>query len=280
MNRIYRPSLEVNIVDHCNLHCANCDHFSPLAEERAMPSETLAADLSVLAEVMHVRELQFVGGEPLLHPQLSELLRIGRSSGIADQITLITNGLLLHQVGREIFDLVDGLWISIYPGVRQRIQQSKLEELAREHGIWIWIKETASFQERFLNSRNSDAELVRYIYFSCLETHIYSCHSVHDGRYYKCPPSIYMGRRVGHLGEILNSHADSVALHENPNLREELSAFIASPEPLKACEYCLGSTGCERPHRQLNRKQLLDEMRPDGRSIRARMRSDFIPPPT
>jgi MoaA/NifB/PqqE/SkfB family radical SAM enzyme len=281
MNRLFRPALEVNVVDHCNLRCANCDHFSPVAAPNFLDATELHNDLVALAKVLVIRELQLVGGEPLLHPGLLELVEVARSSGLARQITLITNGVLLHRADPRLFELLDGLWISRYPGVVQRYDETHLRSLAQEYGIWIWIKDTPTFGRKHLNRPNDDDALVQHIYFSCLDAHIYSCHTVHQGRYYKCPPSVYMRQRLGRKGiKFENSSADSVPLHDNPNLRADIARFIASDVPLQACRWCLGSLGPEEAHRQLDRDSLTAELEEAHVDPRKLVRPEFILPLT
>jgi organic radical activating enzyme len=280
-DRLYRPALEINVVDHCNLRCANCDHFSHLAPTKFADLAQVERDLAALAAAVTLRELQFLGGEPLLHPQLLELLEIGRRSKIAQQLVLVTNGVLLHKADPSLFKLIDGMWISRYPGVSTSYDEEWLRDIATENGVWVWLKDTDTFTQKQLNQPNEDEDLVRHIYFSCLEAHIYSCHTIHEGRYYKCPPSLYMSTRLRMKGyELDNRVQDSVPLHDNPNLRADLERFIASDRPLEACRWCLGSIGPLSPHRQLNRAGIrleLDESHPAPRSL---IRPEFIVPST
>ena len=41
-------SLEYHIVDHCNLNCAGCSHFSPLAEHWFVDPEAFERDYDIL----------------------------------------------------------------------------------------------------------------------------------------------------------------------------------------------------------------------------------------
>jgi hypothetical protein len=280
-DRLFRPALEINVVDHCNLRCANCDHFSHLAPTRFAVPAQVEKDLAALATAVTLRELQFLGGEPLLHPQLLEFLAIGRRANIAQQLVLVTNGTLLHKADPSLFKLIDGMWISRYPGVSTAFDEQWLRDIAMDNGVWVWLKDTDAFTQKQLNQPNDDDGLVEYIYFSCLETHIYSCHTIHEGRYYKCPASLYMSTRLRLKGYELGNRADdSVPLHHNPNLREDLERFIASDRPLQACRWCLGSIGPLKPHRQLNREGIrleLEESHPAPRSL---IRPEFIVPTT
>ena len=61
--------------------------------------------------------------------------------------------------------------------------------------------------------------------------------------------------------------SDGVAIHENPNLREELEAYLKSDEPLTACRYCLGGVGKSFDNRQLNRDGIRSWIREEHSNI-------------
>ena len=49
MNR--KPTLDVDIVSHCNLNCVSCCHFSPLAEPHFLSLDEYGRELRMLAEI-------------------------------------------------------------------------------------------------------------------------------------------------------------------------------------------------------------------------------------
>ena len=70
--KILARSVEVNLTAHCNLACYGCDHASPVHPEEYLSVEEFAKDLAALAPVYHVFEFLLTGGEPLLHPDLTD----------------------------------------------------------------------------------------------------------------------------------------------------------------------------------------------------------------
>lgn len=252
MEKIYRPAIEYNIIEHCNLKCAFCDHASHIATRKKMITpEQFEKDLGILAKVLHVNELKILGGEPLLHPQLLELLRIARESRIAEQIILITNGLLLDIIPEAIFQAIDGMWISVYPSTMFRLKSKKLQDLADKHNFWIWKKWTPFFVRNQLSRKINDDFMVRLIYKNCSYVNYYGCNTAYDGRFYKCPQSLFMEQRLANVGiDFHNTESDSIAITDSPGLRDELNHFLTGTEPLLACAYCLGSIGRYIRHRR------------------------------
>ena len=89
----------VEITNICNLRCAFCPGTK--RPERFMPPE----EFRILARRLrpHTGFLYLhVMGEPLLHPQLGELLEIGAAEGF--RICLTTNGTLLEERGGLLLD--------------------------------------------------------------------------------------------------------------------------------------------------------------------------------
>src|SRR5262245_61756118 len=158
--KIMARSVEVNLTAHCNLSCYGCDHASPIHEEAYLSVEELAKDLAALAPVYHVFEFQLTGGEPLLHPKLVEIVDTIRASGIADKITVISNGELLHQTPEAQWSNIEKFGVSIYPGVKRKLTREDMEALADRYGLLLWYKPTDDFTIKLLHSENSDRDLV------------------------------------------------------------------------------------------------------------------------
>lgn len=254
-------SCEVSLGDHCNLSCRACNHASPHLPERSTPVETIERDLNNLSRSCEFDELRLAGGEPLTHPDLLDVVRVAKESGIAKKITLITNGVLLHRIPDGIWELIDRLWITVYPGVRRRFDEQELRAECHRHGVSVWLRRTSSFQLSLVNRRLSD-RLIRFIYRHCSYAHDYGCAIVHEGRLYKCAPAAFMEQRLALLGlEFQNKERDGVALHDNPDLRQELEQYLAdSKSPFSACSYCLGSIGNYVDCQQLDARGLESEL--------------------
>ena len=134
-----RPKLDVQVCDHCNLRCAGCLHFAPLAPERFLDLGEYERDLGQLTAVEgfggYFESIVLMGGEPLLHPQIAEVINVTRAIAPNENITLCTNGLLLKRMDDTFWDAIAAcgvkLSISAYP---VRVNYPALVELARDHG--------------------------------------------------------------------------------------------------------------------------------------------------
>jgi molybdenum cofactor biosynthesis enzyme MoaA len=88
--------VETHLVDHCNLGCKGCGHFSPLSEERFTSLTTFKRDFSRLKNLFeNISIIRLMGGEPLLHPDVSLFSEFSRVMFPRASIRLVTNGILL-----------------------------------------------------------------------------------------------------------------------------------------------------------------------------------------
>lgn len=92
-----------HLADHCNLNCAGCNHFSPLTKEKYADLTLLEKNIQRLMEVLDISEFNFVGGEPLLHPDVISAIKIVRKyyDGI---LNITTNGILLKKFNKAVFN--------------------------------------------------------------------------------------------------------------------------------------------------------------------------------
>lgn len=261
-------SLEINLATHCNLKCYGCGRGSPAFSDEYLCISSLTDDLAALSKVLTVGEFKLAGGEPLLHPQTLDVIDVVRDSGITDHITLITNGVLLHRAGEELWRRIDGLWVSVYPGVRRRLSEAQIMALGEKHRVRVRYKITDTFNHRMLNAENQDRRLVREIYSTCYQR--IGCHSVHKGRFYKCAPGPFIPDWLRQVGlDTPDFSRDGVALHGNPDLRRALEDYLRSDEPLAACRFCLGGAGKSFENRQMSKKGIQDWLSESHSDVRA-----------
>lgn len=79
------------VTRRCNLACGYCNEFDKVSQP--VPFETLVRRIDHLTDVLGVTIMDFLGGEPLLHPRIADLVAHAKKKGCWTNI--ITNGLLL-----------------------------------------------------------------------------------------------------------------------------------------------------------------------------------------
>jgi len=252
--RILNRTCEVNIVEHCNLRCRSCTHLSPVLPKHFIDPGALSSDLTTLARSYHATVLKILGGEPLLHPNLLDVIMAARESQVAEKMEIWTNGLLLPRMERRVWEAVDSVRISLYPG--RSLKQHQLDrciDLAHQNNVPIRYKRYQAFQESYSEQGTEDPSLVKRIYATCNEAHRWRCHTVANGWFFKCPQS-YMIPKGTSLGPEA-THRNGIKIDDSPEFRDRLLSYLTSPEPLPACHNCLGSAGRWFEHQQVRREE-------------------------
>lgn len=98
--------LEMNVVDHCNLNCKGCAHFSNVCDKNCVDLEQYKSDLKIISKKFNVYYFRILGGEPLLHPKLKQLLEITRELLVNTRIVIVTNGLLIPKLSKDILQMI------------------------------------------------------------------------------------------------------------------------------------------------------------------------------
>lgn len=261
--RIDVESVELHVVEQCNLRCAQCCNVSPyLADgDRALTSEEVSAACARIREVMRPSVLKIMGGEPLLHPDLPGVLRAVRASGVAPRIRLFTNGLLLRSLDDATFALLDELTVSSYASARVKPEiVAETEARAQRFDVVLNVKEVVSFTTVLTDRPNDDAAM-QAAYDSCWLRH--RCLVVRDGVFYKCTRAAYHADFHAKVTLEGAHDADAEATQRAigiplsaPDFAERAAAYLSAPEPIASCRHCLGSAGPLTPHVQLRRRDV------------------------
>jgi len=122
-------SIEFDITNRCNYACFNCTWKEYIKESRThMPKKDIMRIIRDCASV-GIRAIIFSGGgEPLLHPAVSDAMRLAKRTGL--NIGLFTNGLLLEgEVAKVVAESCD--W------VRFNLAAVTPEVYKKYHGVSI-----------------------------------------------------------------------------------------------------------------------------------------------
>jgi radical SAM protein with 4Fe4S-binding SPASM domain len=114
--RVQLRELDINVTNRCNLQCLHCSYAStPRREEPSLSGPTIRR-IMVEARALGNEVVHWSGGEPLLRPDMGELVEHGAALGY--RMRLLSNGALLTPEAlaglwrrglRKIFVSVDGL---------------------------------------------------------------------------------------------------------------------------------------------------------------------------
>ena len=126
-------------IRRCNIDCGYCNEYDKVSEP--VPTSTMLERIDHLAK-LDASVVSFSGGEPLLHPDLDDLIGRIRSHGM--MAGLITNGFLLSPKRIEALNRagLDYLQISIDNVIPDEVSKKSLKTLDSR---LVWLRDHAQF---------------------------------------------------------------------------------------------------------------------------------------
>lgn len=98
--------LRISITDRCNLRCVYCMpqervQWQPLADQLSVEEMVRVVEAAVHGGVKRVR---LTGGEPLVHPDIVEIVRRIAAIPQLEEVSLTTNAMLLERLAQPLAD--------------------------------------------------------------------------------------------------------------------------------------------------------------------------------
>ncbi len=143
-DRVELPHCDLLCCTACQLACRACTNFVGALPQEIYTYESLIAEIDQAAEVLHANVLCLLGGEPLVHKRLVDLMRYANDSPISDRVQVLTNGMRLHLMKPEFWAELDWLKISIYPGKTQPENVQLAKRMSAEHGFFLDFYDVAA----------------------------------------------------------------------------------------------------------------------------------------
>ncbi len=248
------PDVNILLSDHCNLNCASCTNYAPLANKKFTPFEVIEKDIKKLSELAQnkVARIDLMGGEPLLNPEIVEIMWVSRKYFPSTNIAIETNGILLKSMPEEFWQTVKEtgiiVRISLYNGINS---VDEIKNFAKEKGAdfrqnctvddWCCQNEHKIVIEtnggcldwKYYPLDLSGKQDLNYNFENC-EQHCCCC--LHEGFFYPCTRIANIKHFNKYFNEELSiCEKDRINIHENCTA-ECIFEFLKNPVPF--CKYC------------------------------------------
>lgn len=109
--------LRISVTDRCNFRCVYCmpeDGVRWLPKDDILSFEEIVRVVRAAVDVHGIRRFKLTGGEPTIRHGIVELVRLLREVREIEDLSLTTNGLLLHDLARPLKDAgLDRVTVSI-----------------------------------------------------------------------------------------------------------------------------------------------------------------------
>ena len=234
---------EVHVTEHCNLNCTGCTHFSPIAKTNYLDVKEWKNDCKRMYELYgdDVLEVRLLGGEPLLHPNLPEIMNVTRDFFKNAQIIILTNGIMLKRMSTSFWDSVKRNSVKImttrypininYDSIKQFVEDKNIE-------YGEWEMESDNNGDKVLENYHLDIEGKQNGLESlrkCIRANF--CLTLKHGKLYTCTIAAHMH----HMKEFFSlehmniEEKNGISIYEAKD-KYEISEFLVNEIP--ACRYC------------------------------------------
>lgn len=225
----------------CSLNCRHCCESIPRiarSERRQVPAGMVLDDLKKFASACEFLSIvEFVGGEPFLHPGLPDILSGVLAIKNVGIIHIFTNGTVApsEELQQVLSDPKIVLYISNYTKAlseKHRKLVERTERILTDVGAsFLYGYGKAWFDFSSFDLVCQDEAGLRKKFANCF---LGRCHRLHEGLLYQCPHH-YGGNVLG----VIPGGQDVLPIHDfsDQSLANELDQF-ADRQYVDACKYC------------------------------------------
>lgn len=225
----YLDYLEISIVEHCNMNCKGCSHFSNLAPKTMSYFSEYVKDFNRLKELIpHIFKIRIMGGEPLLNPELSSYIKLIKQIYPYTDLRVVTNGLLIDKMDDKLIStIVENdvmLDISVYPPIADKIDVI-LDNL-KKYNIKVFLEKIDSFKPILLEEEEKYS-------FPMLQN--CSCINMKNGFLAPCP----LPFTISYFNDKFNNQYDKEI--KVINIYDDISGLDIKQQllvPFELCNYC------------------------------------------
>lgn len=239
-------SFVVHLAEHCNLNCRGCDNFSPIAKKEFLDVNEYERDCKKLSELFDGKAstIELLGGEPLLCPNITEVMRITREcfphtepfGNVYGGIRIVTNGLLLPKMESGFWDALRKYDIGICPTKYPvPCDYDAAEKKAKEEGAkYVYYNPLEPVKTLFKHTLDlTGSQDAMHSFLNCHRAN--GCIMLAHGRLFTCT----VAANAHHLKDYFNldiklSAEDSIDIYSHT--AREIMEFLARPIPF--CRYC------------------------------------------
>lgn len=238
--------LVIPVINSCNLNCRGCDAYAPLCTNNTIlySVDDILKDVKRVIDLgIVLKEISLEGGEPLLHPNIIDIVYNLR--GILDNtvhLTLLTNGILLNKFSdKNLLKIKEAnCYIIIDKYFESKDLDQSIDRLIKLGINWELdgcIDSSGWFHRAYITLNESELKDKNSMKSFILCEKANNIFTLDHGKLYLCGRSA----SIKHFNKYFNLDLpdDGIKL-DNVHSAEELSKSLAKPS--KLCKYCLPIT--------------------------------------
>jgi hypothetical protein len=203
--------LEIHVAHACNLACESCSHYSDQGHKGVVSLEDAERWMAAWSGRIQLGTFSLVGGEPTIHPRLTDFVRLARRHWPDAFLRIVTNGFYLHKhpelPGLLAADPKARLYFSIHHSSPEYLDQVRsnyemLRRWMRELGVRAFFYHSYKHWRRTYHGTGAAMEPYtdgqpRKSWQHC---NAKGCPQLFESKIWKCSPLAYLGMQNTKVG--------------------------------------------------------------------------------
>ena len=234
---------EVVLTTACTLRCKGCSALIPLYPSTSIQhvdfDRIMGAIQRLANSVDFIHHLRLLGGEPLLYPNLYDVLCLIKDEKKIHKADVVTNGTLLIRDVRVLDILKDEkFYVKISDYGDYSNKKDKLIQQLKENDIRFVVYHL-DYWKNYGDVTVKDCKKYelreKFLYCNELASR---CKSVLYGKLYQCPRSAH-GTELGLIPKISKDYVDLLdETISDKRLKKRIFTFMYKTPYTEACKYC------------------------------------------
>ena len=234
--------MDFNITTRCSLNCKDCCHAMPLYKNSThvlYNIDTFKEDVNLLLNAVDIiYDFEFLGGEPMLVPDLYKMIQYAATKNQIKNMTMYTNGTIIPS--EELLLAMSNvnnflLCISNYSSnsaLTSILKHEEIISLCKKYKIryHLFPKDKKWIKTDRLYKHNRNQEELLCAWKKCWQRdNLVFC----DGKLYACQKALAIEKNLG--AKFLEY--ETVDFRSDKKARKSLKKFFSLPY-ISACDYC------------------------------------------
>ncbi len=241
---LYENWIELNITEKCSLKCKDCSNLMPFYENpKHHDTKDILASIDRLQETFQsIGRLLVLGGEPLMHPDVIDIMAYAQTKPNIKFVALVTNGMFVPKK-EELLKLDPKktlIKISDYGDYSTKKEQ--LAELLEEVQLAYSISPIEEWNDSAtIEFRNKNEAGVQKTFERCCT----AFPEVVDGKLFWCPflAAVY---RLKAIPKDQIEYVDLLDQTKTPEeLKKKIRHYLYDIDALQGCNWCRGRSRAE-----------------------------------